>query len=364
MRYSEFRKTLTEAEDINPEDERTKERTAYIVDKLKNNPEQLKRIFKYLKSLEDQDTEGTSFKDYLDQKRTAPETDQGTPKSSIYKKFIKALNDADGDYDDLKTFLETYGKVSYIDINKLMSKGKQPVTNWLSGAGKVSDGFIQSLWDQLFGIGFGGPSEAAFKLLSPNITGAPKDKGDLIINNIPVEVKGETTKGGGRLGGEKTSIGAPNLNSPEIYGDERVPDQLKLPYTSIAGNPGKGTKTKILDQARALDEIDPAIADNFMREMVTATWYKAADSYDELFSNWRAMDHQAMFNALASMNFKNYVKELSDKETQFEHLLFITPKSSLFFNVKDFAKNRDQFKLQSIDFGDSNYGALAQVSLN
>ena len=363
MRAFEF---LIEQEiDQDPGQIRSDQRMQYIVDTLKSDTDALSRVYKMLKSLEDQqEGAGTSFKDYLDQKKTAPETDQGSPTSSIFKKFIKALNDADGDYDDLKSFLETYGQIDYIDTKQLMSAGKQPVTNWLKGQGKVSDGFIQSLWDNLFGIGHGGPSESAMRLLSPSVTGAPRDKGDLMINGLPVEVKGETTKGGGRLGGEKTSIGAPNLNQPEIYGDERVPQELQVPYTAIAGNPGRGSKTKILDHALALDKIDPQIADNFMREMVTATWYKAADSYDELFQNWRGMDHQAMFNTLATMNFRNYVKELSDKETQFKHLLFITPKSSLFFDVKDFAKNRDQFKLQSIDFGDSNYGALAQVSLN
>ena len=345
------------------------QRLDYIIRVLKDNPTALQNVYK---SLRIQDTDIKAKQEpgqinpsaYLDPSKTSPEKDQSV--RGLLKMFVNGIMTADGDADDVQAFLETYGKTSYINIEQLTKTGKQTVDNWIVGAGKVSDVFVKSLYKQLFPIKAGsrGPGEIAMALLSPQITYAPEGKGDLIINNIPVEVKGEGAKGGGRLMDERESLGTPDLNNA-VYNKANVPENLKLPYNTFTANPGhRKDRIHILDQAKNLEQTQKGLGIAFMKEMITKTYKKApANAYNEFFSNFLQMDKKTLFNQIAKMSFLNYKQELLDKATAFKHMLFISPNASLFFALDEINQNMNQFKFQSIDWNDSRNGASAQISL-
>ena len=346
-----------------------KQRLDYIIRVLKDNPAALQNVYKNLKI---QDTDTTTKQEpgqinpsaYLDPSKTSPEKDQSM--RGLLKMFVTGIMTAEGDADDVQAFLETYGKVSYVNVKQLTNPGKQTVDNWLVGAGKVSDTFVKGLYRQLFPIKAGsrGPGEIAMALLSPQITYAPEGKGDLIINNIPVEVKGEGAKGGGRLFDERESLGTPDLNNA-VYNKANIPQNLKLPFNTFTANPGhRKDRIHILDQAKNLEQAQKGLGVAFMKEMITKTYNKApANAYNEFFSNFLQMDKKTLFNQIAKMSFLNYKQELLDKATAFKHILFVSPNASLFFALDDINQNMNQFKFQSIDWNDSRNGASAQISL-
>ena len=304
----------------------------------------------------------------LSPKITTPEKDH----APLVKRFIEAMVQADGDDDDLLNFVNNYGKVSYINTKKVRTEGKvQDIRSWLSGKGKVSDAFIISLFNNLFAKdSFGGPGETAMALLSPTITRPDGNKGDLIIDGVKVEVKGESASGGGRLKDEASSVGTPNIEP--IYDKVREKNQaIELPsYDRISATTtgreiktAKGSKYQLLNIAKLIDTVDPKLADDFMREMVTGAFKKVADQYDSLFSNWRGMDFPAIHAAASKMSYLNYKIELDNKE--FTHILLLNnPKmTSVYFDTNNFDQVRGLFKLGSIDFGDKQNAAAAQISL-
>jgi hypothetical protein len=155
---------------------RKKEREVYQEDPLKTNP---------------------SY--WLQHERTKPEEDHLQAEGAYKKALIGALMTSNADTSEIEAFLKNYGKVSYIDVDKLLQEGLQPVSNYLVGTNEVSKELVTDIFRYMFGekAGSRGPGEVSLALLSPEITFA--EKGDLLIKNIPVEVKGEGAKGGGRL---------------------------------------------------------------------------------------------------------------------------------------------------------------------
>ena len=373
MKYIEL---ITEAPNPDKEQaQRDLDRLNYINTYLKNNPAELGRFHKALRQKEREqkvasgDMNADDILPKLDLKRTDPEKDH----KPLVKRFIEAMVQAEGDEDDMINFVNTYGKVSYIDTEKLRTEGaRQDIKSWLGGRGEVSDQFIYSLFSRLFSKdSYGGPGETAMALLSPSITRPEGNKGDLIVDGIKVEVKGEDAKGGGRFKDEATSIGTPDIKP--IYEkvlakqpDIKV-DGLDLPtYDRISSSTkDKVIKNKfpLLNVARAIDLVDNKLADDFMKEMLTKTFVKSAENYSSLFKNWRQMNHAQLNRAATKMSYLNYKTELDAKG--FEHILLINkPKAvSLYFNTNDFDTARELFKLGSVDFGDKQNMGAAQASL-
>ena len=350
------------------------EKLSFITNYLKNNPTELARFHKVLKQKEREQkvasgsTDATDLVKKLQPQFTQPEKDH----APLINYFIKKMVDADGDEDDMINFINNYGKVDYINTEILLTPGqRQPIKSWLSGAGKVSDQFIYSLFKGLFPKdAYGGPGETAMALLSPSITRPKGNKGDLVINEINVEVKGEIAKGGGRLKDEAQSIGTPNIEP--IYAKVKAKNpNLQLPdYTRISTSSSgrevttaKGKKFQLLNVAKAIDAVNPKLADDFMKEMLTGAFQKVAGAYNELFNNWRAMDFKAINYAAAKMSFLNYKSELDAKN--FNHILMLNlPKAtSLFFNTNDFDQVSNLFGIGSVDFGDKINAGAVQISL-
>ena len=355
-------------------DDRNVQRLNYVTNYLKSNPKELARFHKVISQKEREQKVASGSTDAVDLAKklqpalTKPESDQ----APLIKTLIQKMVQADGDDDDMINFVNNYGKVSYINTEALMKQGERvPIKSWLSGAGKVSDAFIFSLFKSLFPKdAYGGPGETAMALVSPSLTRPDGNKGDLVINKLNVEVKGEASKGGGRLKDEALSIGTPNIEPIYAQVKQKRPN-INLPdYTRISTSSSgreittrKGKKFQLLNVAKAIDAVDPKLADNFMKEMLTGAFKKVAGSYNELFNNWRGMDYKAITYAAAKMSYLNYKSELDAKN--FNHILMLNlPKAvSLFYNTNDFDKVSNLFGIGSVDFGDKINSGAVQVSL-
>lgn len=385
MRAFEF---LFEQEPAEVDQERLNQRRDFIMKKMAENPSVVDAIFKKLRLVDaplpkksrkkDADAASDQASDdtvnpriYLQPSKTGDEQDYNT--KAYFDKFIDVLQKAKGDVDDVENFLKAYGKVSFINLEKLTTVGKTPISNIFLPAEGVSLEFVQDVFNGLFGetAKLRGPGEVALALLSPQITFAP-DGGDLQIGDIAVEVKGETTKGGGRLKDSANSFGSPNLET--VYSKiPDLPEELKLSSTTFTANakPGKRRSgedsVNIYDHAQRLEAISPGAASAFYKEMMTKTYVKAADTYDTVFANLPTSREDA-FSKIATMSFNNYKAELIGKTgaggaAPFNHVLFISPTESLFFALDNMQAQLGNFKFTSIDFNDKVNGPAAQVSL-
>lgn len=385
MRAFEF---LFEQEPVEVDQERLAQRRDFIMKKMAENPSIVDSIFKKLKLVDeplpkkskkkDVDSDSDQTPDdtvnprfYLQPDKTGNERDYNT--KVYFDKFINVLQNAKGDVDDVENFLKAYGKISFINIDQLTTEGKTPISNIFSPAEGVSLEFLQDIFNGLFGetAKMRGPGEVALALLSPQITFA-SGGGDLQIGDISVEVKGEVTRGGGRLKDSANSFGNPNLET--IYSKiPNLPEDLKLPSTTFTANanPGKRKDGKdsvnIYDHAQRLETLSPGIAGPFYKEMMTKTYIKAADTYDTVFASLPTNREDA-FNKIATMSFNNYKAELVGKTgaggaAPFNHVLFISPTQSLFFALENMQAQLSNFKFQNIDFSDKVNGPAVQVSL-
>lgn len=368
MRY----KQLLEAPEI--EIEKNLQKLDFITDYLKRNPEYMAKFHKVLRQKEREqevskgNPDAVNIAAKLAPKITTPEKDH----APLIKRFIEAMVSAEGDDDDMINFVNSYGKVSYINTKKVRTEGKMiDIRTWLSGKGKVSDAFIISLFNNLFAKdSFGGPGETAMALLSPTITRPEGNKGDLVIDGVKVEVKGESASGGGRLKDEASSVGAPNVEPIYVQVREKnqaiqLPSYDRISTTTTGREIKKAGKEKyqLLNIAKLIDTVDPKLADDFMREMLTGAFKKVAGEYETLFSNWRGMDFVAIHKAASKMSYLNYKTELDSKE--FTHILLLNnPKmTSVYFDTNNFDQVRGLFTLGSVDFGDKVNAAAAQISL-
>ena len=368
---------------------KNQDRIAFINQKMKENPEIINSIYKRLVVVDEPLPKGKKAKDYkedtfktnpsywLQKKFTEPEIDHLAAKGIYKQTLINALINSQADTDEIEEFLKMYGKVSYIDTNRILQEGRQPTSNFIKGYGTVSKELIMDIFRYTFGekAGTRGPGEVSLALLSPQITFATK--GDLLINGVPVEVKGQISlgSGGGRLKDSKDSFGEPLLQN-EVYKNipKDIPDRNKyvLPSNMFTANPAPGVRRSgeasinILDHAQLLNKLIPGnnIGDKFMREMITKTYkFVPSNEYDRLFPGVNNMDRQQAFDAIARMSFLNYKQELLKKPEAFKHILFITPDESLLFNLDNLEQFIPQFKFSSIDFKDKINGPAVQVSL-
>jgi len=380
-------------------------RMKWIIDKMKSNPQAINDIFKKLKIHDEPipkqkkgdpeyqpDPEKINPSYYLQPKKTAPEKDHLAANKKYLRPFINAMMNAQGDADDIQSFLETYGKVNYINLNSLQKTGRHKTADLFVPQGNVSKEFVADVFKHMFAetAGSRGPGEVSLCLLSPNITFPTDTAGDLqiTINNKKtlVEVKGQVSLGGGggRLKDGKNDFGEPNLNpiyaklDPLIQNqadpeDAQTIEAMKMDSTSFTASitPGKrkdGTPSPhILDHAQKLERLVPGLGNEFMKEMVMGTYKFSKNEFSKYFKDVMKMNNEQVFYGLARMSYLNYVEKLKAKVgaegEKFEHVLFISPDEYLYFNVNDMENYVDKFKFQSIDFADKINGPAVQTSL-
>ena len=336
------------------------ERMDYIINTLENNPEFVRKVYRYIKVDPDHDGK-LDPEELLSKERTQPETDHLATKE-ILRAFIDALMNTPGDLDDLEAFLESYGQVSYVDTQKLMN-GKNSWTDWLIGSDSVGKEFIENLYINLFNFtpnvlnSDRGPGELGLALLSPNIKIA--NVGDLSIDGVEVEVKGERSVGGGRLRNSNADFGVPQMDA--IFDKHDVPEELR--DVNVSGN-AMPQKTHFLDVAQKLNEFKPGVGNEYIQELINGIYIHAdKDIKDNFIKQSLNYGYKENFIEIAKIAFNNYANILKGKG--FEDILMINlpHKNSLAFKASDVNDNLDQFKFSSLDFGDKRNGGAIQVSM-
>ncbi len=339
------------------------DRINFIVDQLKTNPEVTKRVYRLVQNEVDS-VAGKSPKDLLAPALTKPEQDHTV--KGLLGTFIRALNDTPGDYDDFSTFLTTYGQVSYINETELMKPGFSGWGAWLQGNGKVSEGFITQLYKNLFDTKLNiqgsnrGPGEVGLALLSPNIKFA--SIGDLSINGVEVEVKGEISSGGGRLKNNINDFGKANL--APIYA--KAPDldpaiTAKLP----TGNPGKsGARYHFQDVAKMLDEVELGLGQEYVEELFRKTFINGdQELIDRVVQNYDRADKVSISKLAMEVAYSSYANILKKKKFSMFLLLKLQGEKSVAFDLDDWRDYMDYIKLGSLDFNDTQNGPAVQISM-
>tara|TARA_R110000765_G_scaffold396627_2_gene490571 strand:- start:5 stop:1078 length:1074 start_codon:yes stop_codon:yes gene_type:complete len=338
------------------------DRINFIVDQIKTNPEVMSRVYRLVQSEMDV-VANKSPKDMLAPALTKPETDHLI--KGLLNDLIQALNNTPGDYDDITAFLSNYGKVSYINTQELMKPGFSGWGAWLQGNGKVSEGFITALYKNLFPVAPSvsgsprGPGEIGLALLSPNITLA--SVGDLVIDGIEVEVKGEKSKGGGRLKNANTDFGTPNLK--QFY--DKVPDlDPKFIAQPPTGNAGKSARYHYQDIAKLLDQSEVGLGQQYVEELFRKTYINAdADLINRVVQNYDRVDRASITSMAMEVAYSSYANILKKKNFSMFLLLKLDGEKSVAFDVADWKNYLEYFKLGGMDFDDRINGPAVQISM-
>jgi len=337
----------------------SEDRISFIMSTLEQNPEVLNKVYKMIKT--DPDIEGSlNPDDYLQPEKTDPETDYVNP--VVKKAFIEALLTSSGDLQEIETFLDSYGQVDYIDTEKIM-QGKTSWDSWLKGGVGVSKSFIDSLFTNLFEFTPSvmnsprGPGEAGLCLLSPNITFATK--GDIRINGIEVEVKGEKSTGGGRLRNARSDFGSPDFD--KLFDDNAVPDDLRI--TNVTGN-ARPQKTHFLDVGKKLEQFKQGLGQQYVQLLIDGNYIFADQGLkNKLIKNAMNLDYAEAYKILSRIAFTNYGNVLKAKG--FDTIMLINKpfRNCLTFELDNLENHINDFKLGSIDFNDSINGPAVQASM-
>ena len=359
--HPEEKKKIGLKESVLKED-RDKERFEFIIDKLKQHPEFIQRVYRFIRT-DVKNSERVHPQDFLQPERTAPEQDYAY--KGVLPEFVKAIMNTDGDFDDIENFLATYGKQSYINTKVLMADGSATWDQWLQGGKGVSVEFISELYDNLFNVALNiegsnrGPGEVGLALLSPNITFA--SVGDLKIDGVEVEVKGEKSSGGGRLKNSNADYGAPDLNS--VYNKFKIPQEDR-PTFLPRGNAGSRPGTHFLDIATQLDTLAAGAGQAYIEELFRKTFINGdKNMINYMVKNYAKMDRTESSTLAGEISYSSYANILKAKE--FDMFLFLKApgKKSLTFKVDDYKNHLDKFKLGSLDWGDKQNGPAVQVSM-
>jgi len=354
MRFSDF-KIVEEAEPI-------PDRISYIIDQMKANPEILKRVYRLVKSEMDL-ADKKDPENMLKPELTKPERDYNY--KGVLEAFIQALNNTPGDYDDMAAFLSTYGKTNYIDTKELMADGYSGWTAWLKGSGKVSQDFIHKLYANLFPVKLNingsnrGPGEVGLALLSPQIEFATI--GDLSINGVEVEVKGEVSSGGGRLKNSNADYGQPNLES--VYDEFEIPEDQR-PKRLPTGNSGSKDPRYFQDLAMRLDKISPGAGKAYITELFQGTYINGDEKLiNKMIANYDKLDRTQVGLLAMKISYSSYANIL--KKKGFSKFLFLKleGEKSLAFDVDDYEGFFEFFKLGSLDWADGQNGPAVQASM-
>jgi hypothetical protein len=338
------------------------DRIAYIIDQMKANPEILNKVYRLVKT--ELDLVGEKRPEaILKPELTKPEKDYNY--KGVLESFIQALNNTPGDYDDLQAFLSTYGKVSYIDTAELMKPGYSGWTSWLKGKGKVSQDFIHKLYLNLFNIQLNisgsnrGPGEVGLALLSPTIEFATV--GDLKIGNKEVEVKGEKSSGGGRLKNSNADFGQPNFTN--IYTKFKIPEDQQPDRLPTANARSKDPRY-FQDIAMRLDKITPGAGKAYIQELFTAT-FKFGDQalIKKMINNYNKLDRASVGMLAMKISYSSYANILKNKGFSTFLFLKLNGEKSLAFDVDNYEKYFEHFKLGSMDWADGQNGPAVQASM-
>jgi hypothetical protein len=338
------------------------DRIDFIVNQIRTNPEVTKKVYRLVQNEVDS-IAGKSPKDLLAPELTKPEQDHTV--KGLLGTFIRALNDTPGDYDDFSTFLTTYGKVSYIDEAELMKPGYSGWGAWLKGNGKVSEGFITQLYKNLFDTKLNinksnrGPGEVGLALLSPNIKFA--SLGDLNINGVEVEVKGEISSGGGRLKNNLKDFGKPNLDA--IYAKaELTPEEIPVGFPT--GNAGARGRDHFQDVAKMLDTKQNMLGQEYMKELFTGFFINGdPELINNIVANYDRLDRATISSDAMKIAYSSYANILKTKNFSKFLLLKLQGEKSLAFDVNDWQDYLEYFKLGSLDFNDTQNGPAVQISM-
>ncbi len=342
--------------------DRDKERFDFIIDTLKDNPAFVQRVYRFMRTDAEND-QRVHPEDFLKPERTAPESDYNY--KGVLPEFVKAIMNTKGDFDDIENFLSTYGQVSYVDTKVLMADGAATWDQWLKGSGGVSTQFITELYDNMFNIALNiegsnrGPGEVGLALLAPNITFA--SVGDLKIDGVEVEVKGEKSSGGGRLKNSNADYGQPNLDA--VYDKFKITPEDR-PQRLPSGNAGSRAGTHFLDIATQLDTLASGAGQAYIEELFRKTFkYGDQDMINYMVKNYAGMDRAESSSLAGEISYSSYANILKDKGFDMFLFLKLGGKKSLAFQVDNYKNHLDKFKLGSLDWGDKMNGPAIQTSL-
>jgi hypothetical protein len=193
MRYKEFKKFLAEYKGISQAKKDIIQRIVDLDPKDELGAKLLDRIFKVLNS---DDIGGKIVKSF--QVPTADENFADAIKQKHINNIAEIISRVDTDYKSMNTFLNILAKGQAINLSEF----KKPVTSFTAICN--NNAVAMKVLGALVGYGAGqkraGPGEFALAFMSPGIRMA-EGQGDIEIDGIgKVELKAETTQGGGRLG--------------------------------------------------------------------------------------------------------------------------------------------------------------------
>lgn len=251
MRYSEFRKTLIEYDSLDTARDQIIATISGLSAENEEDAKMLDRIFKIISS----EGIGSKIKDAF----TATTRDEYFSIDPFLKKITQDIYNVDSDYKSLSAFLDRLESDQVVNLG-VFSK---------AGAGSLSamfnnDATAVKVFDELKLLGAGkkqkGPGEYALAMMSTKIS-LRDEEGDLDIDGAgKVEMKAETTSGGGRLGD-----GGPSNPVAKKYWSA-------LP--SIAAHPGKGLGLGNFVRYLAVDLPLNDPEKKKQRESMLTEWYK------------------------------------------------------------------------------------------
>ena len=350
----------------------TEDRLNSIMSALEKNPNFAKRVYKMLK-LDKESTDHLDIEDRLKNNDTGKENDHRINKN-IMRQLVTSLEQLDHDFDELNSFVETYGHTDYVNTELLNKSGVFKISDMLVGSDTVSKEFIDDLYEKLFDFRINisgsnrGPGELGLCLLSPNVELA--SVGDIKVNGEEIEVKGEVSSGGGRMVNGIDDFkfsGLAQVKSQLVpfYEKHDIPEELRI-YNlkgAVGGGRNQG-QAHILDQAQQLEQVKQGVGAEFLK-LIVSTYQFVIDSDEEaeLTGSFMNMDKTRFLTLVGLMSFKNYAYMLNKKG--FNRLIFLNWRYDKVVNctTEEFPKYSEHLAFTSLDMADSQNGPAVQVSV-
>lgn len=224
MRYQEFKKFLAEYKGISQAKKDIIQKIVDLDPKDELGAKLLDRIFKVLNTDTISGKIVNSFKI-----PTADENFAEAVKQKHINNIAEIISRVDTDYKSMNAFLNILAKGQAINLSEF----KKPVTSFTAICN--NNAVALKVLNALAGYGQGskraGPGEFALAFMSPGIKIA-EGQGDIEIKGLgKVELKAETTKGGGRLG-----MGGPSRDSQVAILQAEAPELLQAMGSKKSAN--------------------------------------------------------------------------------------------------------------------------------
>jgi len=305
MRYKEFKKFLAEYKGISQAKKDIIQRIVDLDPKDELGAKLLDRIFKVLNSDDIGGKIVNSFK-----VPTADENFADAIKQKHINNIAEIISRVDTDYKSMNTFLKILAKGQAINLSEF----KKPVTSFTAICN--NNAVAIKVLSALVGYGAGqkraGPGEFALAFMSPGIKMA-EGQGDIEIAGIgKVELKAETTQGGGRLGmngpSRDSQVAILQAEAPELLqamGSKKsanIPAMVKY-MNAVYPLPNAKNKNKRIEIATKVltltfgDTFGPAMGQYFGEADENTV---AANVFALNFEHYKAQDD---FDALVFINF-------------------------------------------------------------